>query len=193
MSGHRGGAVLLAAGYSRRFGSDKRRHVLDDGVPLLLASVRRYASAFPELVVVLRPDDQALADAVRAERPGAVRVAICADAHRGMAHSLACGVRATSGWHYLFVALGDMPWVAETTLSRLRAALLDAGRGAIVQPCHEGVPGHPVGFGADWFEQLETLEGDEGARRLLAGAGPRLQRLEVNDAGVLRDLDTPPG
>lgn len=189
----RGGLILLAAGSSRRFGSDKRHHVLSDGTPLLLASLRRYASAFDEILVVLRPEDGDLADRIAAEPgTGRVRVVVCPDARLGMGHSLACGARAAVGWDWLFVGLADMAWVRDDTLITLREALARASAPAIVQPVHAGSPGHPVGFTADFLQRLGRLTGDRGARPLLREAADALQPIAVDDPGVLEDLDTPP-
>ncbi|HEX7036912.1 MAG TPA: nucleotidyltransferase family protein [Pseudomonadales bacterium] len=189
-----GGAVLLAAGFGRRFGSDKRRHVLPDGTPLLLASLRLYRAAFDDVLVVLRPEDDDLAEAVTkdaAAGPGSVRIVRCRDAHRGMGHSLACGARAAAGWEYLFVALADMAWIRPDTLGRLRETMAAAPAEAVLQPVHHGRPGHPVGFGAAHFPRLTALTGDEGARSVVRAAGPALILLEVDDPGVLEDLDVP--
>jgi molybdenum cofactor cytidylyltransferase len=187
-----GGAILLAAGYGRRFGSDKRRHALPDGTPLLISSMRLYARAFPQLIVVLRPQDKTLAEAVTADDVGNVRVALCPDARYGMGHSLACGVQAATGWCYLFVALADMAWVSPHTLARLNTVLAGAPADAVVQPVHDGTPGHPVGFGAARFPQLVQLTGDEGARAVVRDAGASLIRVPVDDPGVLEDLDREP-
>ncbi|MFU8816108.1 MAG: nucleotidyltransferase family protein [Pseudomonadales bacterium] len=186
------GAVLLAAGASRRFGSDKRRHRLEDGTPLLSASVSLYAAAFEQLIVVLRPEDDDLAAAVSAAATGTPRVVRCADAHLGMGHSLAAGIRAAAGWRYAFVALADMAWVRVETLARLRAVLTAAPPDAIVQPAYHGAAGHPVGFGAAHFARLCRLSGDEGARSLVREARAQLVTVDVDDPGVLEDLDTPP-
>lgn len=190
-----GGAVLLAAGFGRRFGSDKRHHPLDDGASLISHSVRLYAAAFPATLVILRPEDDTLAEEVMS-LPGleGVQVVRCADAHLGMGHSLACGAQAASaaGWSYLFVALADMPWVQPHTLAELRGVMEQAPASAVVQPRYRGTPGHPVGFGAGMFECLKALRGDAGARAVLKDAGTVLT-VHLADAGILRDLDTPPG
>jgi molybdenum cofactor cytidylyltransferase len=190
-----GGAVLLAAGFSRRFGSDKRRHRLTGGASLLGASVRLYGAAFHRLIVVLRPEDDDLADdiATAASSLENLQVVRCADAHLGMGHSLACGARAAAGWRHLFVTLADMPWVRAETLRRLREALLAAPPQAIVQPVHHATSGHPVGFGAHHLAALTRLTGDTGARAVVERAREHLIPIDVDDPGVLRDLDTPPG
>jgi molybdenum cofactor cytidylyltransferase len=198
-----GGIILLAAGRGRRFGSDKRRHVLPDGASLLARSVALYAGAFPDIVVVLRPDDPDPAELIAPginslQRPrahAAPRFVRAADADLGMGHSLAAGAAAATEWSYLFVALADMAWVAPATLGRLRDAMEHAlaqdRTDAIVQPVHAGTPGHPVGFAARYRAELCQLTGDEGARSVVRRHAARVERIEVPDPGVLRDLDTP--
>lgn len=186
----RGGVVLLAAGYGRRFGSDKRRHVLPDGRTLAAASLDLYGNAFDQVVVVVRPEDDALAAGLAGRCPAA-RIVRCAEAAGGMGHSLACGARAAADWDFLFVALADMAWIQHDTLERLRDALAAAPPDSVVQPCHRGRPGHPVGFAGRYRRALTELGGDAGARTVVAGAGADLIRLAVDDPGILEDLDTP--
>jgi molybdenum cofactor cytidylyltransferase len=195
-----GGILLLAAGFSRRFGDDKRRRSLADGTPLLLASLGSYARVFPAVTVVLRPEDDDLAEAVgEADTAAKVRVVRCPEAVLGMGHSLACGVAACRDWTYLFVGLADMAWIRQDTLTRLRDAMADgadadrigADRERIVVPVYRGTPGHPVGFGAHYLPALAALTGDTGARSVVTSARHPPLRIDVDDAGVLRDADRP--
>ncbi|MEF9943630.1 MAG: nucleotidyltransferase family protein, partial [Burkholderiaceae bacterium] len=55
--------------------------------------------------------------------------------------------------------------------------------------CHAGRRGHPVGFAAALGAELIALTGEAGAREVLARHPP--QSIEVKDAGVLLDVDTP--
>lgn len=189
-----GGAVLLAAGAARRFGSDKRLFPLTADKPMLLASIECYAEVFHTLLVVLRQTDRDAAALVAGyQGPGNVQIVYCADAHLGMGHSLACGAaHVPVRWSYVFIALADMPWVRGTTLVRLRDAAAQAPRDAIVTPVFRGRPGHPVGFGTDHIPALTRLTGDQGARSIMDAAGSALIRIDVDDAGVLEDLDKPP-
>jgi molybdenum cofactor cytidylyltransferase len=186
-----GGALILAAGFGRRFGSDKRQYPLVDGTPMLIATLARYAEVFEQLLVVLRPEDQALAATVSRTVPG-IRPVFAADAVLGMGHSLAAGIRAAVNWDYACVGLGDMPYVTRPTLEALRDAWLAAGGERIVQPQHQGRPGHPVIFPRSDFEALSRLSGDQGARAILERSPERVLHVTVSDAGVLKDVDRPP-
>ena len=187
-----GGALLLAAGASRRFGSDKRTHRMQSGESVLHATTAKYLNCFEHVVVVLKPGDAhletALADRFENRSP---RVVVAASAALGMGHSLAAGIAAIGDWDYVFVALGDMPFVAQATLIELKQAMHAADPGGIVQPTLHGIPGHPVGFDRGQFAELRTLTGDAGARSVVKAHADQVVTVEVSDNGVLRDIDQP--
>jgi len=194
-----GGVILLAAGRSRRFGSDKRAHRLPDGRSLLTHSLERYGAAFDRCILVIRSDDASpvLAEQPREEFSAEFTIVRAELADLGMGHSLAAGARAAAaaGWRYVFVALADMPWVECATLAGLRNAMERAvcagNTAAIVQPLFAGAPGHPVGFAAGHIAALGTLSGDAGARSVVQRDAARVLHIETDDPGVLQDLDTP--
>jgi molybdenum cofactor cytidylyltransferase len=174
--------VLLAAGTSRRFGSDKRLARLSDGTPLAVAAAQKLRAVCARTLVVVRADD---ASSLVFEGCEIIR---SDDAWRGMGHSLAAAVAASphaGGW---LVALADMPYIEPASYRNVIAAL-HAGA-SIAQPVHNGKPGHPVGFAAHWYAQLIALVGDSGARALVQQAKVERVLCHVNDAGIHRDVDT---
>ena len=181
----RAAAVLLAAGESRRFGTDKRLHRLD-GTPMVLRTAERYAETFSKLFVVLKEDDEAVARLVEPLDP---TIVIAHDAAQGMGRSLAAGIAAAADHPFVFIALADMPFAQAATLREL---LELAAPGCIVRPLYKGTPGHPVGFAEEYFESLRQLEGDQGAREVIRCHSRSLVQLWTNDAGVVRDVDRPP-
>jgi molybdenum cofactor cytidylyltransferase len=115
------------------------------------------------------------------------RIVRCANAAAGMGASLACAVQATrdaAGW---VVALGDMPWIDTSTIARVAGAIADGA--AVAAPYCRGRRGHPVGFGTSCFAALAALAGDEGARSIVASHRDSVVRIDVDDAGTLRDVD----
>lgn len=176
--------LLLAAGSSSRFGADKRWHRLADGTPMALRSAAALLSACSRVIVVLRRDDDELAERCTAIGCEVVRNPLSA---AGMGTSLACGVAASrdaGGW---LVALADMPFIQPDTYKAVIAAL---ARGAsIARPGYRGEAGHPVGFSAAWGAALAALAGDRGARDIIAAAGKACATIELEDRGVLQDVD----
>jgi molybdenum cofactor cytidylyltransferase len=179
-------ALILAAGVASRFGSDKRCATLADGRTLLAASLERAQSVFDEVHLVLRPED----DPAALGLPDGCRIIRCADAGQGMGHSLAAGMRelAQSPADAIAVLLGDMPWIAESSLCALMAK---ASPERIVFPVHHDERGHPVLFGREFWGELQKLTGDEGARRVLRAHASAWVAVGVDDPGVLRDVDAP--
>ncbi len=178
--------LLLAAGAGRRFGADKRWQPLADGTPMALASAARLRAACSDVLAVLRPDDAVLGE--RLQELGC-RVAVNPQAAAGLGSSLAAGVQASAdaaGW---LVALADMPFIASASHRAVHDRLL-AGA-ALVVPAYRGQRGHPVGFSRDWLAELSKLDGDVGARHILREHADRLEILELDDAGILADVDAP--
>ena len=177
-------AVLLAAGAGTRFGGGKLLHPLPDGVAIAAHAARNLREAGLEVVAVVRPGDFPLADMLEQE---GCHVTRCADAVKGMGHSLAHGVaaaREASGW---VVALADMPNVKPATVQ----ALVDAvARGALVAaPVYTGTRGHPVVFSGTLAGELAALSGDTGARAVFERHRDSVALVEVDDPGVLVDID----
>jgi molybdenum cofactor cytidylyltransferase len=178
--------ILLAAGRGTRFGGDKLLALLPGGERIGAAACRNLLGAVPRVIAVVRPDDTALASALGA---AGARVVRCTNADDGMGASLACGVRAAheaDGW---LVALADMPWIMPSTIARVAGAV--AGGALVAAPFHRGERGHPVGFGKPCYTMLAELADDEGAKAVVAAHRDRLARIDVDDPGVLRDVDAP--
>ena len=182
--------LILAAGFSRRFGpADKRLHELTiDGStrPMLAHTVARFCAVFSSVVVVVRPNDAAVA-ALVSPHPATLVEAECA--HDGMGHSLAAGACAVPGNSAVFVGHGDMPFIAAATLKTLASHPM--AHDSILQPTYAGEAGHPVAFGPRWLAELRRLTGDAGARAIVRAHRRCLTQVPVTDPGILRDVDTP--
>lgn len=179
-------ALMLAAGSSQRFGSDKRLHKLANGTPMLVQSLRNLQSVIQSVVLVVRPDEaQFFAEFLVCEAP--LEIIEAAQAHTGMGASLACGIRHIDG-DAVLIALADMPLIQPATIAQVLAAL---DQHPIVVPEYRGRPGHPVGFQRPFFAELAELNAEEGGKKILQRASDNVKRLPVRDAGVIKDIDTP--
>ena len=189
--------LVLAAGFSRRFGSDKRLAAVA-GEPMLLATVRNVSLALQEfpggrLQVILRARDPLMAALL-------ARDAHIAGAHLahasvwpvGMGVSIAEGMSALLGDgcdpDAVAVCLGDTPYIAPRTI----AQLLRAGRpDSICVPVCYGQRGHPVVFGRDFFPDLLALRGPRGAAKLLRNFASAVREVAVDDPAITLDIDRP--
>lgn len=182
MRSERETAVILAAGSSRRFGSDKRIATID-GEPMLVRSLQPYLNVFSNVYVVLRPNER-----VRNLLPQSAHIIEATDAHLGMGHSLAAAAVYLTDFDRLLVGLADMPWVESRTIESIRDHLRDSG--TIVRPTFKGKAGHPVGFPARYLNEMKSLQGDVGARDIVRRYADTVEEVPVDDPGVIRDVDT---
>ncbi|RZI85328.1 MAG: nucleotidyltransferase family protein [Rubrivivax sp.] len=180
--------LILAAGRSSRYGSDKRRARLPSGLSLLETVLGTYRQVFDALMVVLPPDD-AFGEGLCA-RHGAV-VAVNRDVDQGMGRSLAVGVEAAlAAWPNttgIVVGLADMPLVSAEAVRAVKAQLMTSGQPVV--PIFEGRLGQPRGLPRRLFPRLLGLTGDEGARGLVDWE--QAIQLAVSCPGVLIDVDRP--
>lgn len=187
------GAVLLAAGMASRFRAadpslSTKLVARVGGVPLVrrVADAALASRAAPLVVVTGHAAPEVLAaldgvPLVRAHNP---------DYAGGMASSLRTGLAALpEGTEGALVLLGDMPGVTAALLDRLLAAFAAAPGCDAVVPVSAGRRGNPALLARGLFAAAMRLEGDEGARRLLARG--RVVEVPCEDAAVLLDVDTP--
>jgi len=175
--------IILAAGESRRMGFPKALLRYRDET-FLDTLIGHFALRCDPVIVVLG------APAVRI-RDGAVRPAtfvINPDYQRGQTTSMQCGLRAMpAGAEGVLFTLVDHPAVAPATLD----ALLSAPRPLVRVPRCHGRRGHPIWFGRELIAEFLQLPENGAARDIVRSHAPHTAFLDVDDAGILADIDDP--
>jgi molybdenum cofactor cytidylyltransferase len=180
-------AVVLAAGMSRRMGMAKQLLGIE-GKTLLertLDNVR--AARVSEIVLVLGAE----AEEIQRQLPaGDFRVVVNSEYQQGMGTSLRCGLAAVSpSTQAALIVLADQPFVRPATLDRLIAYHAES-QAQIVLPLHRGFRGNPVLLDRSVFPEVMSLSGDVGCRAIFGNHTDGIHKLEVDDPGVLLDIDT---
>jgi molybdenum cofactor cytidylyltransferase len=171
--------IVLAAGASRRFGSQKLLASVG-GVPLVRRSVERLLEAsLDEIVVVLGNNAPAVGAALAGLR---VRTITNAAYATGMSSSLRAGLEALRPTtEAALVALADQPGVGAEIVDAL-VERYRAERASIVAPVYGGgVRGNPVLFDRSVFDELRAVAGDEGGRSVVARDPARVALVEFSD------------
>ena len=107
----------------------------------------------------------------------------------GMLSSFRCGLRKLkSKKTNVMLCLIDHPAVEQETYKKL---CNNAKKNKIVVPVYEGRRGHPVIFGADFICELLEKECPEGAKTIVKSHPESVLEIEVDDKGILIDIDTP--
>lgn len=181
--------VLLAAGMSRRMGSNKLMEAWQ-GKPLVRYAAEAMAQANLEERIVVAGHE---AEKIEAALAGLNLKTIRAPHYnQGMSQSLKSGLHALSDdMDAALVLLGDMPRIKAEHLALLMAAF-DVGEGrTICVPTFEGKRGNPVLFGRAYFEELLAVQGDMGGRQIIQSNSDAVVEVPMQDDAIFLDVDTP--
>lgn len=151
-----------------------------------MQAARHLKAELDRVIAVVRPGS---AETAVALKDAGCEVVVCENAADGMGASLACAAREAGEADGYLVALGDMPFVRRTTIAAVRDAL--AAGAPLAAPYFRARRGHPVALSKKFREQLFALQGDVGAKKLVADNEDILIKIPVGDPGVIRDIDTP--
>jgi molybdenum cofactor cytidylyltransferase len=182
--------LLVAAGHGRRFDPTGARSKLEaflDGMMVAVRTAQPLLAQCDRVIAAVRPESTQLADALA--RAGCEIATVTGE--EGMGNSIACGARHAASYEALRMLLvqpADMPWLGPMSVRQVVRAQAAGGQ-LIVVPTYRGQDGHPVRFDRSLVPALAQLSGERGARQLLQRHPPL--RIPVDDAGVVRDLDTP--
>jgi len=160
----------------------------DSFVARLLATLREGGIAHP--IVVGRDDDEALRAEV--ERQGGEYVINANADAGGQLSSLLAGLAAVdrAGVRGVMVVPVDAPLLGAATVATL-LAVFDATLAPIVRPRCQGRHGHPVIFSRAVFGELRGADPAAGAKTVLRAHEQAIVNVDVDDPGVLGDVDTP--
>ncbi len=182
--------ILLAAGSSTRFGTDKLSFQID-GMPMLSRSIRFYAkdsmsSIITKRILVTQPFQEHFIS--EAEAIG-YEIALNTHPERGISESIRIGLERTNPSDvdgYLF-SVADQPYLTEKTVLRLLTKFKeDTSR--IVVPMAEGQSGNPVVFPASYYKELCLLEGDCGGKQVVRKYHSSTVIIDV-EKRELKDID----
>jgi molybdenum cofactor cytidylyltransferase len=181
-------AVVLAAGESKRMGEPKLllpyggRTVIEAVLTNVTAS-----SAAGTLVVLgghaaLLEEKLAPFPVLRTFNPGY---------RDGMLSSVQWGFRSLpANARAALVLLGDQPWVTTATIDRVIGSYAQGTRGLIC-PAFRGRGGHPLLVDLRYRNEIGRLDPEVGLRGLLVRHPEDTIRLELEEEGILEDLDLP--
>jgi molybdenum cofactor cytidylyltransferase len=169
-------AVVLAAGFSRRFGSPKQLFEID-GEPLVHRAARVARAVAPAVVIIPR-NAPAIREALRGLDVDLVEND---EADEGIASSIRAGVRRCEGDVLLTVC--DQPGVTSAHLQNLIDACAP-----IAASVYEGTVGVPALFGSMYRDELLGLRGDAGAKALLTAHAAEVRMVQLADSF---DIDFP--
>jgi molybdenum cofactor cytidylyltransferase len=182
-------AVVLAAGQSSRMGHNKLTANLG-GAPLVRHAVEAAAASHVSRTIVVTGKDASLVqDALKGLSVSFVHNP---DYRLGLSTSLKTGIRAVpEDYDGAVVLLGDMPGIRTQIIDKLIAAFNPEEGRAISVASHKGKRGNPVLWSRRFFPEMLALEGDIGAKHVMAANEELVCEVEAGTDDPLIDIDTP--
>ncbi|MDD3265417.1 MAG: nucleotidyltransferase family protein [Dehalococcoidales bacterium] len=180
--------ILLAAGMARRMGKPKQLLPLGSSTIMGITLDNITASSVNQIIVVTGASAEATgAIASRAN----TTVAHNPDYRHGMSTSLHKGLeRLDPGSGLIMVALADQPLTRTETYNLIIEHAKRSQKGIVI-PVHHGKQGNPIVIRRSYLPELLAFEGDVGGRELLVRHPDDILRLEVDDPGVITNINTP--
>ncbi len=181
-------AIVLAAGESRRMGSQKL--LLPFGGKTLIAHVvdELLHSNIGAVYVVVGHEGSRIADELSLRR---VTIVTNPDYKLGMLSSVRCGLQVLPQWcEKVLVALGDQPAITSELVSHMVQSFSTTHKGILV-PVYRGKRGHPVILSMQYRDEIMSSFDDTGLRGLLHAHADDIFELNVSSPAVLSDIDSP--
>ncbi len=184
--------AILAAGKSSRAKTNKLL-VKADGEPVISKTVTAITkSKFidEKNVLVITGHDSEKIEAVMAQHT--VQIHFNPRFETGMSESLKI---ANELFHeetdYILIALADMPFINPQTIDRLIETAVTHPEYDVIIPTFQRKRGNPVLWRRSYFHGVKDLSGDRGGRSIIKENEETVLEVEINDPGILIDLDTP--
>jgi len=183
-------SLVLAAGRSERFGSPKQLARYRGQSLLRRASELAAAVSGSDKLLVIGADWQLMIDEYKSgDPPLNAFVVLNEDFSTGMAGSIVCGVRSIMPVaDAVLIMLADQPLITAEHLLHLKEEW-QSSVSSIVASEFAGISGPPVIFPADFFSSLLSLQGDQGARKVIEEHKASVMGVPFADAAS--DVDTP--
>jgi len=183
-------AIILAAGRSTRMGGPNKLLAELGGKSLVrIVTEQALASKAQGVIVVTGHQAEQVEKALHGLEVKFVRNP---DFVEGLASSVKAGIAAVaSDADGAVICLGDMPLISAHLIDRLIEAFAPDRGNLIAVPVSDNRRGNPVLWSRRFFNELMTLDGDIGARHLIARHSEAVAEVAVEGFGAFLDIDMP--
>ena len=184
------GAVILAAGESKRMGFPKQLIEIC-GEKIIRIVVKKVLNVgFGDIVVVLGHMAGDIARYI--DDMIGIKIIVNPRYREGMSTSLIEGIKnLRQDIEAFMVILGDQPFVLKETMEKIIETYYGMERKPLmVVPTYRGLRGNPVLISSRIAKEIMSLRGDIGARALMERYKAYISYIETQDPGVVLDIDT---
>ena len=182
-------AILLAAGQSKRMNGENKLTKEIQGAPLIKHSVKSIlASSIDELIVVLGHQKETIEKLINKNEK--IKFVFNKDFESGIASSIKIGLdNLSKQTEAFFICLGDMPNVNKEIYNQLINASFSNKDKEIFVPYYQERQANPILFSKKMKDEIQKIEGDFGAKKIIADNEKKVFKLSTQDKGVITDFN----
>jgi len=180
-------AIILAAGESKRMGSPKLLLPFGDMTVIEKVISNVKSSKVDNILVVLGENGDKIEDRIRT-----YGIKYCYNDYYkdGMLSSVRCGFRnIPAKYRAVLVFQGDQPLISPVSINVIIDSFSSSCKGIVI-PVHDKKRGHPVMIGRKYHDEIEKLDPGTGLKGLAEKFPEDVFEIEVDDPGILKDMDT---
>lgn len=203
--------IMLAAGNSRRFGANKLLYEID-GIPMYRhvleqlddtkKKIENIYSEYSDIVqlnnlyrnnitakiicnIIVITQYDAIAEAVKTKE---IQVLYNPHPEDGISSSVKIGLNASLDAEAVLFTVADQPWLTSETICELIHVFLNTSKGIACVSC-QGKMGNPCIFDRKYYNELLSLEGDKGGKKVIMKHLDDTQVYEIEEGRELEDID----
>ena len=181
-------SILLAAGQSKRMLGENKLIKDVKGIPLIKYALNNILkSNVNEIIIILGYQNETIEKLI--DKTSRVKFVFNSNYKEGISSSIKKGIKNLSEKNEaFFISLGDMPSINYNTYNQLIKYSKDK---IVIVPLFKGQKGNTVLFPKSFEKKLLSIEGDSGAKKMLEINKKEVLNLEIDDPGIIKDLDVP--
>lgn len=183
--------IMLAAGNSRRFGSNKLMYEVE-GKTMYLRTLRQLQKAGAKMqnsrIVVVTQEKYA--EIIDAAKEIGAEVLINPQPERGISSSMQIGLEIAKDAYACLFTVSDQPWLTAETIIALYDAFQSENKGMACTVWGEKT-GNPCIFSKKYYKELMAISGDKGGKQIIKKHPEDVAYLKISDERELQDVDVP--
>ena len=177
--------LILAAGCSSRMGDENKLMMPFQGKPMLNHVVNASLNSnMTQTFVVVGHQSSEIKNLVQSDD---IQCVENEQWETGMASSIVAGISQLKQFDGFLILLGDMPLVTPELINEI---IFHGSADKIVIPIKDGLHGNPVFFGSKFRDELLTLYGDSGAKKVIQDNLSSMIKIEIQSNTIFKDYDT---
>ena len=177
--------LILAAGGSSRMGDENKLMMPFQGKPMLNHVVNASLNSnLTQTFVVVGHQSSEIKNLVQSDD---IQYVENEQWETGMASSIVAGISQLKQFDGFLILLGDMPLVTPELINEI---IVHSSADKIVIPIKDGLHGNPVFFGSKFRDELLTLYGDSGAKKVIQDNLSSMIKIEIQSNTIFKDYDT---